>query len=79
MVEKAIIDTDIGDDIDDAFALALALSSPEIEVKAITTVYGDVYKRGMLASRLLSAMGREDIPIALGCSNPLLGLSLIHI
>jgi len=73
MVEKAIIDTDIGDDIDDAFALALALSSPEIEVKAITTVYGDVYKRGMLASRLLSAMGREDIPIALGCSNPLLG------
>lgn len=72
MVE-VIIDTDIGDDIDDAFALALALRSPEIEVKAVTTVYGDVYKRGALASRLISAMGKEDIPVAPGCPNPLLG------
>ena len=72
MVE-VIVDTDIGDDIDDAFALALALRSPELEVKAVTTVYGDVYKRGMLVSRLLSAMEREDIPVALGCPTPLLG------
>jgi len=70
---KVIIDTDIGDDIDDAFALALALHSPELEVKAVTTVYGDVHKRGAIASRLISAMGREDIPVALGCSTPLLG------
>lgn len=72
---EVIIDTDIGDDIDDALALALALHSPEIEVKAVTTVYGDVYKRGTLASRLISAAGRGDIPVAIGCSNPLLGKS----
>ena len=69
---KVIIDTDIGDDIDDAFALALALKSPELEVEAVTTVYGDVYKRGLLASRLVNALGKDDIPVALGCSKPLL-------
>lgn len=35
--EKIIIDTDIGDDIDDAFAVALALSSPEFYVKRVTS------------------------------------------
>ena len=36
---KIILDTDIGDDIDDAFALALALKSPEIEILGVTTVF----------------------------------------
>ena len=35
--EKIIIDTDIGDDADDALAISLALRSPELEVKGITT------------------------------------------
>src|SRR5215831_9093807 len=35
--EKVIIDTDIGDDVDDAFALALAVKSPELEVLGVTT------------------------------------------
>jgi len=35
--EKVIIDTDIGDDVDDAFALALALRSPELQILGITT------------------------------------------
>ncbi len=69
---RVIIDTDIGDDIDDAFALALALRSDELEVEAVTTVYGDVRKRGLLASRLLSSMERNDVPVALGCSAPIL-------
>ena len=40
-MEKKIclLDTDIGDDIDDAFALALLLENPEIDLKAVTTVY----------------------------------------
>ena len=37
--EKAIIDTDIGDDIDDAFAVALALRSPQLEILGITTTF----------------------------------------
>ena len=38
--QKIIIDTDIGDDIDDAFAIALALRSPELQVLGITTTFG---------------------------------------
>ena len=33
-----VIDTDIGADIDDAFALALAIASPELDIRGITTV-----------------------------------------
>jgi len=69
---RVIIDTDIGDDIDDALALALALRSPELEVEAITTVYGDTRKRCMLAGRLAAAMERDDISVAPGCSKPIL-------
>ena len=39
--EKVIMDTDIGDDIDDAFAIALALKSPELEILGISTTFGD--------------------------------------
>ncbi|MBM3891375.1 MAG: nucleoside hydrolase, partial [Verrucomicrobia bacterium] len=38
MREKIIIDTDIGDNVDDALALALACRSPELELLAVTTV-----------------------------------------
>ena len=37
--EKIIIDTDIGDDVDDAFALALAVKSPELQVLGVTTTF----------------------------------------
>src|SRR4051794_5054395 len=59
-----LIDTDIGDDIDDAIALALALVSPELEVRGITTVTGDSYARALLAGRLLKAGGYQGIPVA---------------
>ncbi len=66
-----LIDTDIGDDIDDAFALALALRSPEIELRGVTTVFGDTLRRAQLASHLLHVYGRNDIPIAAGRQAPL--------
>src|ERR1700684_4246319 len=66
-----IFDTDIGDDIDDALALALALQSPELDVKGITTVFGDTQRRGQLARYLLKVFGREDIPVAVGIGNPI--------
>jgi inosine-uridine nucleoside N-ribohydrolase len=68
---NVLIDTDIGDDIDDALALALALRSPEIELRGVTTVFGDTLKRAHLASHLLHVFGREDIPIAAGRQEPL--------
>ena len=61
-----IIDTDIGDDIDDAFALALAVRDPRLEVVGVTTAFGDTAARVSLVRRLLRAMARPDIPVAQG-------------
>lgn len=64
--EKVIIDTDIGDDIDDAFALALAVSSPKLQVLGVTTAWGDTAMRARLARRFLIQIGHGDIPVAMG-------------
>jgi purine nucleosidase len=63
---KIIIDTDIGDDIDDAFALGLALNSPEAEILGITTAWGDTQLRARLVDRLLTETGNITIPVAEG-------------
>lgn len=68
--EKVIIDTDIGDDIDDAFAVALALRSPELQILGITTTFGDTETRAKLLDRLLGEVGRADIPVAAGVPTP---------
>jgi inosine-uridine nucleoside N-ribohydrolase len=68
--QLAILDTDIGDDIDDAFALALVLRSPEIKLLGITTEYGDTELRARLLDRYLAAVGRADIPVDIGISTP---------
>ncbi|RYX85180.1 hypothetical protein EON83_06180 [bacterium] len=67
-----IIDTDIGDDIDDALALAVALRSPEIEVVGVTTVFRDAPRRALLAREVLNLFGREDVPVFAGCSQPMM-------
>jgi purine nucleosidase len=64
--EKVIIDTDIGDDVDDAFAVALALRSPELEILGITTTFGDTETRAKLLDRFLAEAGRPEIPVAAG-------------
>ena len=64
--EKIIIDTDIGGDIDDAFAVGLALRSPEFEILGISSAWGDTKLRARLLSRFLKENGRSDIPVALG-------------
>jgi inosine-uridine nucleoside N-ribohydrolase len=63
---KIILDTDIGDDIDDAFALALAMRSPEIEIVGITTAWGDTTLRARLVQRFLQENSEAKIPIAVG-------------
>jgi len=68
--EKVIIDTDIGDDIDDAFAVSLALRSPELQILGITTTFGDTESRAKLLDRLLGEVGRSDIPVAAGAATP---------
>ncbi len=66
-----IFDTDIGDDIDDALALALALRSPELDVRAVTTVADDVESRTRLAWKELGVFGRRDVALAMGAPEPL--------
>ncbi|MGH9590989.1 MAG: nucleoside hydrolase, partial [Terracidiphilus sp.] len=61
-----VLDTDIGTDIDDAFALALVLKSPELDLRAVTTVSGDTQARARLAAKMLSVAGWHDIPVAAG-------------
>jgi purine nucleosidase len=64
--QLVIIDTDIGDDVDDAFAVGLALSSPELKILGITSAWGDTTLRARLLDRLLCETGRSDIPVAAG-------------
>lgn len=66
-----IIDTDPG--VDDAFAIALACASPEVELRAVTTVFGNVPLEATTrnALRLLALCGREDVPVGRGAARPL--------
>lgn len=68
---KVIFDTDPG--TDDAMALMLALNSPEIDIRAITVVPGNVTAQQGLenALRMVSLANRCDIPIAAGAQHPL--------
>lgn len=71
--QRLIIDTDLGTDVDDCLALALAIQSPEVRLEAVTCVYGDVELRGRMAGKLLALAGLEEVPVALGAPRPLLG------
>ena len=64
--QLVILDTDIGDDIDDAFALALVLKSPQFKLLGVTTEFGDTETRARLVGRYLQAVGRPDIPVLAG-------------
>jgi len=61
-----ILDTDIGDDIDDTWALVLALKSPELDVRLVVTDFGNTEQRAKLVARVLELAGRTDIPIGIG-------------
>jgi pyrimidine-specific ribonucleoside hydrolase len=67
-----IIDTDPG--VDDAFAIALAAASPEVDLIGVTTVFGNVSLENTTrnALRLLALLGRDDVPVGVGASRPLI-------
>lgn len=64
--QKIIIDTDIGDDVDDAFALALAVKSPELEILGVTTTFGDTETRAKIVDRFLGEVAHPEIPVLAG-------------
>ena len=69
--QKVIFDCDLGGDIDDAFALALLLTSPEFEVLGLVMDHGNTWKRGQVAGRFLHELGLDEkIPIVIGRPTP---------
>ncbi len=73
MPRKIIIDTDPG--VDDTMAIFFALSSPELDVVGLTTIFGNVHTELATKNvlRLLEIAGRDDIPVAHGADDPLTG------
>lgn len=69
-----IVDTDPG--VDDAFALAVAALAPEVDLRAVTTVHGNVSVEQTTenARRLLGTFGRPDVPVGRGAGRPLVHL-----
>jgi inosine-uridine nucleoside N-ribohydrolase len=67
-----LLDTDIGTDVDDAIALALAVASPEVDLRAVTVVSGDVGRRAQIAKKLLALAGHDTVPVAAGVRDPIL-------
>jgi inosine-uridine nucleoside N-ribohydrolase len=61
-----ILDTDIGDDIDDTWALALLLKCPELDLRLVTTTCGKAEYRAKIIAKILTVAKRTDIPIGLG-------------
>lgn len=69
-----ILDTDIGTDIDDSWALLMLLRSPEVDVRLIVTADGDTDARARIAAKQLELSGFGNIPLAIGKAtvNPLM-------
>jgi len=63
---KVILDTDIGGDIDDAWALGFAMQSPDIDLLGVTITDQNTPARAKVACKLLHAGGRAEVPVAVG-------------
>jgi len=68
--QKIIFDCDLGGDIDDAFAVALVLNSPEFDVLGFVMDHGNTPLRARTTLKLLYEAGREDIPVIVGTPTP---------
>ena len=71
-MREIILDTDIGSDIDDAFALVLAARCKQIKLLGVTTLYRNADLRARLARLLLDECGRKDVPVSAGIDAPLI-------
>jgi inosine-uridine nucleoside N-ribohydrolase len=67
---RVILDTDIGDDVDDAYALALLICSPEIQLDAVTINTGKVDSKAKIARRMLDLAGLKEVPVYRGLPGP---------
>lgn len=70
-MEKLILDTDIGSDIDDSFALAYLLNNEDCEIVGITTCTGEAFKRAQLCDLFIEKASKRNIPICVGINDPI--------
>jgi len=61
-----ILDTDIGGDIDDTWALAMLLRSPELDLRLVVSDTGNTVYRANVAAKMLEVAGRTDVPVGIG-------------
>ena len=61
-----ILDTDIGGDIDDTWALAMMLKSPELDVRLVVGDHGNTPYRARIIAKMLEVAQRADIPVGIG-------------
>lgn len=67
--QPVVIDTDIGSDIDDSYAIGFALQSQYLDVKLIVTCTDDTTTRAKIVAKMLTIAGRDDIPLGIGLAN----------
>jgi purine nucleosidase len=67
--QTVILDTDIGGDVDDAYALTLLVTLRKANILGITTASGASEQRAQLAAKLLARLGRPDIPVYAGAQS----------
>ncbi len=63
---KVILDCDIGDDIDDAWALGYLMAHDGVDLLGVTMAHGHTPARAKIALKMLHAAGRDEIPVVLG-------------
>jgi inosine-uridine nucleoside N-ribohydrolase len=61
-----IFDTDIGEDIEDTWALAFLLCSPELDLRMVTTSFNDTTAKAQIAAKFLHRLGKGDTPVGIG-------------
>src|ERR671912_2051830 len=69
----ALLDTDIGSDVDDLLALTLLVGSPEMQLIGVTTVYGDTVLRARMTRLVLDQLETGSVPIGIGARETLTG------
>ena len=82
MPRAVILDTDIGTDIDDTWALGMLMNCPEVDLKAVVSAHADTEYRASLVAKLLEVWSRTDVAVGVGKVGDALSvlpLSLIHI
>ena len=66
MAIPVVLDTDIGFDVDDVWALAFLLQCPELDLKLVVSSTGDTEYSARLTAKFLHAVGRTDVPVGVG-------------